>query len=119
MPTRSSSDAKVAWRSAGCPLPDVEPRARQPVDVVRQADDEQKEDEQEPDGACPLHDAERDPASAHLLDQAPEDMPPVQGEEREEVDDCKGEADDREKQQRVAGAVLDRLMRDVADPDHP
>ena len=50
----------------------------QPVDVVRQADEEEHEHEQEPDHARALHDREGDRPAADLLGQRPEDVAAVE-----------------------------------------
>src|SRR4051794_14366593 len=72
----------------------AEALAREPPDVVRQADDEQEGDQGEAHEPGPFHDIERDRAAAHLLRQRPEDVPAVERQEREEVDDPQRERDD-------------------------
>src|SRR5436190_16929048 len=68
-------------------LSHVETLPGEPADVVRQANREQEHYEQESNRAGALHDPERNRATADLLHQAPEDVPAVQGQEREQVDD--------------------------------
>src|SRR3954469_22822724 len=95
----------------------LEPAVVEAVDVVREPDREQDHHQQEPHHAGPLHDAEGDRAPADLLHEAPEDVAAVQRQEREQVDDRQREADEGDQRQRLDGAVGERLMRDVRDPD--
>ena len=53
-------------------------------------------DQHEADDAGPLHDAERDRPPAHLLGQRPEDVPAVERQEREQVDDRQRQRDHRQ-----------------------
>src|SRR5829696_6818856 len=77
-------------------LTDVEALAGQSPDVVRQADHGEPDDEREADEPGPLHGRERDRPAPHLLGQGPEDVPAVERQEREQVDDAQGQRDDRE-----------------------
>src|SRR3954453_19058006 len=61
--------------------PAPEAPAGQTVDVVRQTDREQRDDEHEADHAGLLHDPERDRAPADLLGHGPEDVPSVERQE--------------------------------------
>ena len=70
-----------------------------------------------PTTAGALHDPERHRPAADLLDQAPEDVPAVERQEREQVDHRQREADQREHEQRLAGVELDRLPGDLIAAD--
>src|SRR4051812_11525638 len=94
---RETGAAVVAMRPT---LPDVEPLAGEPADVVREADEGEHDHEREAHESRPLHDAERDRAPAHLLGQRPEDVPAVERQEREQVDDAERQRDHREQEQR-------------------
>src|SRR3954452_18355515 len=95
----------------------IEAAVVEAVDVVREADREQDHHQQEPHHAGPLHDPEGDRAPTDLLHEAPEDVAAVQRQEREQIDDRQREADEGDQRQRLDGAVGERLMRDVRDPD--
>src|SRR5215212_3403614 len=88
---RAPSDRRVGAAAVSSPmganLADLEALARQPPDVVRQPDHEQPDDQCEADEPRPLHHAERDRPPAHLLGERPEDVPAVERQEREEVDE--------------------------------
>src|SRR4051794_20503725 len=99
-------------------LPDAEAPAREPPDVVREADEEEREHEREADEARPLHDAEGDGTAADLLRQRPEDVAAVERQEREQVDDAEGERDDGEQEDALGHAELDALARDLIGADH-
>src|SRR4051794_17765327 len=92
--------------STSTPLPGVlrllhsEAIAPEPVDVVGQPNDEQHDDQHETDVAGLLHDPERDRATPDLLRERPEDMPPVQRKEGEQVDDRQRERDQGQDLQR-------------------
>ena len=68
--------------------------------------------------ALALDHAERHPLPADFLHQAPEDVTAIEREEREEVDDRQREADHREQGERLSRTELDRLVGNVADPNH-
>src|SRR5215217_8504074 len=99
-------------------LTDVEALAGQSPDVVRQADHGEPDDEREADEPGPLHGRERDRPAAHLLGQGPEDVPAVERQEREQVDDAQGQRDDREQEDRAVGGQLDRLAGRLVGADH-
>ena len=58
--------------------------------------------------------SERDPPPAHLLGDRPEDVPAVERQEREQVDDREDQREEAEEHERVAGAGDDRFVRDPA-----
>src|SRR3954453_22635758 len=99
-------------------LADIEASVGQPADVVREADDEQREHECKADEAGPLHDAEGDRAAADLLRQRPEDVATVERQEREQVDHAERERDHREQEHALLDAELDALARDLVGADH-
>src|SRR4051794_4929125 len=76
--------SSLSWSAT---LPDPEALAAQRVDVVREADREERQHEDEADQAGLLHDAERDRLAAQLLGDGPEDVTAVERQEREQVDD--------------------------------
>jgi diguanylate cyclase (GGDEF)-like protein len=61
----------------------LEALSREPVDVVREAHEEDQDHQHEPDHSGALHHAERHGLAPDLLDDRPEDVAPVQGQERE------------------------------------
>src|SRR4029077_6005852 len=82
-------------RSARRPRPpsaDVEPFAGEAADVVVQADEEEHGDQSEANDAGSLHNPQRDRLAAKLLDQAPEDVAPVEGQNWQQVDQPQREA---------------------------
>src|SRR5689334_15810758 len=68
-------------------LPQSDPGPRQRRDVVGQADHEDHQNQHESDHTGALHDLEGDPLAPDLLGHGPEHMAPVEGQEREQVDD--------------------------------
>src|SRR4051794_10737905 len=108
----------VVVATAPATLPDAEAVAREPPDVVGEADEEQREHEREADEARPLHDAEGDRTAAHLLRQGPEDVATVERQEREEVDHAQRQGDHRKEVQALLGAELDALPRDLVGAHH-
>src|SRR5215210_2877564 len=104
----------VGCSAIGRTLPDLEALPGQPADVVRQADHEQREAYE----AGTLHHAEGDRPAAHLLGQRPEDVAPVERQEREQVDDAERERDHSEQEERSVGAELDRLARRLVGAHH-
>src|SRR5680860_474138 len=101
------------------PLPDVEAFAGEAGYVVIEAEEEEHCDEGDADDARSLHQLQRHRLAAEFLDQAPEDMAPVERQDRQEVDQPKREADDRKEQQRRIEPDVDHLVHDVADADDP
>src|SRR5215208_3979792 len=97
----------------------LEAAVAQAVDVVRQADREQDQHQQESDGARPFHDAEWDSLASDLLHEAPEDVPAVEGQEREQVDDGERQADQSHQEERLHRPELKGLLGDGGDPDDP
>src|SRR4051794_1150720 len=81
--------------------------ARQPIDVVRQPQNEQPDYEHEADHPCPLHNGIGDRPPAHELDKRPEDVPAIERQEREQVDDRQRQRDHCEQEDRVAPVVRD------------
>src|SRR3954447_24969443 len=108
----------VVVATAPATLPDAEAAPREPPDVVREADEEEREDEREPDEACPLHDAEGDRPAADLLRERPEDVAAVERQEREQVDHAEGERDHGEQEDALRHAELDAPARRVVGADH-
>ena len=92
----------------------MKPAPGQATDVVAQAEEEEHDHEHEAERPGALHHPVGNRFAPHLLDQAPEDVAPVERQEGEEVDQAEREADDRQQRQRLAGADLDRLVGDVA-----
>src|SRR3954454_1788188 len=80
----------IAWSVR---LSGVEAVAGEPAEIVRKADRRQEYDQHEPDHSGLLHHAEWNRPAAHLLDQAPEDVPAVERQEREQVDHAERQAD--------------------------
>ena len=109
-----SAAASVAKRIAGTlvgqlslgqsdaagPQRTLKPPSVEPPDVVREADHESMITSTKPTTLGALHDRERDRAAAHLLGQRPEDVPAVERQEREQVDD----RSDSEISARIASA---------------
>src|SRR4051794_10333065 len=88
------------------------------VDVVGQADHENRDDEHEADDARALHDGVGDRLAADLLGHRPEDVAAVERQEREHVDDRQREADDREDLQGIDEIGVDRLAGGLEAADH-
>src|SRR5215210_6636317 len=68
-------------------LPDLEALTGQATDVVRQPEREQPDDEHEADDAGFLHQGVGDGLAPDQLHEGPEDVPAVEGQEREQVHD--------------------------------
>src|SRR3954451_11536898 len=83
--------------------------ALQRVDVVRQADQEDRNDEHEAHDARALHDREGDRPPADLLGDGPEDVAAVERQEREQVHDRQRQRDDGQDLQGVDEIGVDRL----------
>src|SRR5918999_593951 len=98
-------------------LPDLEAFVGQPVDVVREPDEEHEQHQHHPDESRPLHDAERDRFAADLLDDRPEDVAAVERQEREQVDDRQRQRDQGEDADRVGHVVEDRLAGHLVGAD--
>src|SRR3954453_7538215 len=109
----STSDPSPGW------LLHSEAIAPKPIDVVGETHYEEHDHQHEPDIAGLLHDPERDRAPTHLLRQRPEDMPPVERKEGEEVHDRQRQGDEREDLQRQHDVVLlEGLPRRLVGADH-
>src|SRR3954454_5750843 len=98
-------------------LPDAESAVGESAEVVGQADHEQPDHEREADEAGALHDVERDRPPAHLLRQRPEDVPAVEGQEREQVDDAERERDEGQDLQRERRRDGERLPGALVSAD--
>src|SRR3954453_5385095 len=88
------------------------------ADVVGQADGEHQQDQGEAHGAGPLEHRERDRAAADLLGQRPEDVPAVQRQEGEQVDQAQRERDERQDLEGLRGALGEPLLGGLVAPDH-
>src|SRR5215213_99326 len=117
-PTERRVTEAVVVATAPAKLPDAEAVSREPPDVVREPDEEQREHEREPHEAGPLHDAEGHRAAADLLGQRPEDVAPVERQEREEVDHAERQGDHRKEVHALLEAELDALPRGLVGAHH-
>src|SRR3954452_7149815 len=110
---RASRERRVAGAVGVAPapatLPDAEAPAREPPDVVREADEEERQHEREADEARPLHDAEGDGAAPDLLRECPEDVAAIERQEREQVDDAEGKRDHGQQEDALGHSELDAL----------
>src|ERR671919_1701083 len=88
-----------------------------PADVVREADDEEEEHNGDADRRDALVGLARDRATADALDDREGDVPPVERQEREQVEQCEREADQRQHLEVVAEPGLERLARRLRDAD--
>src|SRR3712207_261211 len=112
------SRARVLERRAGgCPTHVGERLASQPVDVVREADEEQEEHERDPDRGEALVGGARDRPAANGLDDRERDVAAVERKERQEVQEREREADEREDPQVGREPEVERLARSLDDPD--
>src|SRR5215211_228630 len=94
--TRSGVGAAATVSSSTATSGHLEALAREPVDVVRQAHQEDQDHQHEADHPGALHHAERHGLAPDLLHNRPEDVAAVEWEEREQVHDRQRERDDRE-----------------------
>src|SRR5919197_5937944 len=69
----------------------------QPPDVVREADEVQHQDERDPHDRDALVDLPPDGASAHALDEREGDVPAVERQQRQQVEEGEREAEEAEQ----------------------
>src|SRR5436190_73842 len=103
----------LIWRSEGIPSSSLAPA--EPVDVVRKTDEHQHQEECDPDGRDALVDLPADRPTAQTLHDREEDVPAVERQQREQVEDRKREADEPEHEQVPREADRDATLRDVDD----
>src|SRR5436190_15549995 len=107
----------LIWRSEGIPSPSLAPA--EPADVVRKTDEHQHQEECDPDGRDALVDLPADRPTAQTLHDREEDVPAVERQQREQVEDREREADQPEHEQVPGEADRDDALRDVDDPRRP
>src|SRR6266508_25817 len=89
----------------------------QPADVVREPDEEEQDDEDDADGRDPLVYLPCNGAAADALDQREGDVPAVERQQREQVQQRERQADQSEHPQIVLDALLCSLVERLCDPD--
>src|SRR5664280_2447802 len=91
--------------------------AEQPLDVVERQEDEQQHEQHGAERDHALEHRGAEPLSAHALEQVHGDVPAVERQDREQVDESEVEAEEGE-QHRVP-VLLDRLLADLDDAYRP
>src|SRR5436190_9982401 len=114
-PTATAPARASSWRRVSSA--DVETLATQAIDVVAQADNEEKRDQHEADDRGPLDQAVGDRAPTDLLGHRPEDMAAVEGQEGEEVHHRQRQRDDGEDAEGLNGVELEGLARGLVGAD--
>src|SRR3954467_14603883 len=104
-------------RSEAIPSPSL--ASAEPVDVVRKPDEHEHQEERDSDRGDALVDLPADRAAAHALDDREQDVAAVERQERQEVQQCKRQADEAEHEQIPREADGDYLLRDIHDPGRP
>src|SRR4051812_44770807 len=100
------------WRSEAIPSSSL--ASAEAVDVVREADEHQHQEEGDSDRRDPFVDLAAARLSADALDDREEDVPAVERQERQEIQDRQGEADQAEDLEVPRKAHRDDLLRHVA-----
>src|SRR4051794_22860925 len=103
----------LVGRAADAELPAEAPQ------VVREADEEEQQDDRYPEGRHPLVDLARDRSAAQALQEGEGDVPSVEGQQREEVQHRDREAHERQDPQVVLEAAADGVRRRMDDADRP
>src|SRR5580692_1982573 len=94
-----------------------QPSAAEVRDVVADAVDHQQHEQHDPDRAVAVHGGERDPPTARLLGERPQDVAAVEGQEWEQVEHGQDQRDEPGEHQRVAGTREHRFVGDLGDAD--
>src|SRR6187551_1287992 len=87
------------------------------VHVVREPDEEEEEDDDDADDGGALVGRARDRAPTHPLGEREGDVPAVERQEREEIEERERERDEGEDAQVLAEAGLERLAGGLHDAD--
>src|SRR5512133_643239 len=87
------------------------------ADVVREADEEEQHDDEDPDRRHALVDLAPDRPAADPLDDREGNVAAVQGQQREQVEEGEREADQAEYPEIVLDSLVQRSRGALDDPD--